>query len=209
MEYLLHHDDTAYLTRSRELAFLANTLQAGASVQRRTFTPQEASDAAASICNLGLECWPSSQDTAIPADTFLVDHDLMAAFEVGWLVLYEDVSLFAADQLIATLAGLRCVDTDTARGLHALQRQLRTQRAAGTPWLARDAADVLASVDTIAWISVVGLLDECPIVPETMTAVLERRKTPVSPTAFEFISTRAQIADIRVFMGTLPSLLSG
>jgi hypothetical protein len=209
MEYLLHHDETAYLTRSRELAFLANTLQAGASVQRRTFTPQEASDAAASVCNLGLECWPaSSPGTAIPADTFLVEHDLVAAFEAGWLVLYEDVSLFVADQLIATLAGLRCVDTDTARGLHALQRQLRTQRAAGTPWLARDAADVLASVDTIAWISVVGLLDECPIVPETITAVLERRKTPVSPTAFEFISTRAQIGDIRVFMGTLPSLLS-
>ena len=58
-EFVLHHDETAYLARSRELAFLANTLLAGASVQSRPFTPQEASDAAACICNLGLECWPA------------------------------------------------------------------------------------------------------------------------------------------------------
>ena len=209
MEYLLHHDQGAYLTRSQELAFLANTLQAGASVQRRSFTPQEASDAAASICNLGLECWPAaSPGAAVHADTFLADHDLVAAFEAGWLALYQDVSLFVADQLMAALAGLQCADVDISRGLHALRRQLATQRAAGTPWLARDAADVLARVDAIAWISVVGLLDECPIVPETMTAVLQRRKTPVSPTAFEFISTRAQLGDVRVFMRTLPDLLS-
>jgi hypothetical protein len=209
MEYLLHHDEAAYLTRTRELAFLANTLQAGSSVQRRAFTPQEASDAAASICNLGLECWPaSSAGAAIDSDAFLVEHDLLAAFETGWLVLYEDVSLFVADQLVATLAGLRCVDADTARGLRTLERQLAAQRAAGTPWLARDAADVLARVDAIAWISVVGLLDECPIVPEALTAILERRKTPISPTAFAFISTRAQIGDIRVFMRTLPELFS-
>jgi hypothetical protein len=50
-----------------------------------------------------------------------------------------------------------------------------------------------------AWISVLGLLDECPILPETLTAILERRTAPVSPTAFQFISTTAQIGDIRVF----------
>jgi hypothetical protein len=55
---------------------------------------------------------------------------------------------------------------------------------------------------------VLGLLDECPILPASLTAVLEARTTPVSPTAFEFISTPAQIGDIRVFMGMLPGLLS-
>ena len=29
MEFVMHHDETAYLTRSRELAFLANTLARG------------------------------------------------------------------------------------------------------------------------------------------------------------------------------------
>ena len=55
MEYVHDTDETAYFTRGRELAFLANTLLAGCSVQSRPFTPQEASDAAAAICNLGLD----------------------------------------------------------------------------------------------------------------------------------------------------------
>ena len=206
MKSALHHDETTYLTRIRELAFLANTLAAGATVRSRPFTPQEASDAAACICNLGLECWA---DTPMPPNALLVDHDLVTAFEVGWSVLYQDVSLFVADQLVSTLADLQCVDADTRRGLRALQRTLVKQRAAGTPWLARDAAEVLATFDMTAWISVLGLLDECPILPAALTAVLERRTTSVSPTAFEFISTTAQIGDIRLFMRMLPGLLSG
>jgi len=39
---------------------------------------------------------------------------------------------------------------------------------------------------------VLGLLDECPILTAALTAVLERRTTVVSPTAFEFISTTAR-----------------
>ena len=194
MESLLHHDETAYLARTRELAFLANTLLAGSSVQSRPFTTQEAADAAASICNLGLECGG-------------VEHDLVSVFEVGWSVLYRDVSLSATDQLIATLGDVRC-DAGTRRELRAFWRELVKQREAGTPWLARDAADVLAMLDTTAWVSVQGLLDECPILNATLTAVLERRATSVSPTAFEFFSTTAQIGDVRLFMRALPSLLS-
>jgi len=222
VEFVLHHDETAYFTRSRELAFLANTLLAGSSVQSRPFTPQQASDAAACICNLGLECWPArwpgvawpaaasprGLDTTRPPDAFLVDHDLVTAFEVGWSVLYHDVSLFVADQLMSTLADLHGVDADTRRDLRELRRELEKQREAGTPWLARDAVDVLAMLDMTAWISLVGLLDECPILPAALTAVLERRTTSVSPTAFEFISTTAQIGDIRLFMRTLPGVLS-
>jgi hypothetical protein len=223
MKFVMRHDETAYLTRSRELAFLANTLIAGSSVQSRPFTPQEASDAAACICNLGLEGWPArwpgatphgpgsprELDTAVPPDAFLVDHDLVTAFEAGWLVLYQDVSLFVADQLVSMLADLPGVDADTRHGLRALRRTLEKQRKAGTPWLARDAADVLALLDATVWISVVGLLDECPILPAALTAILERRTTSVSPTAFEFISTTAQLGDIRLFMRALPGLLSG
>ncbi|HEU4993579.1 MAG TPA: DUF6178 family protein [Gemmatimonadaceae bacterium] len=204
LEFVLQHDESAYLTRNRELAFLANTLFAGCAVQSRPFTPQEASDAAACICNLGLECWP----TGTPPDTFLVNHGLVEAFEVGWSVLYRDVSLFVTDQLVSALADLECADAGIRRELHRLRRTLVKQRAAGTPWLARPAADVLAMLDMTAWISVLGLLDECPILPAALTAVLERRTTSVSQTAFEFISTTAQIGDVRVFMKALPGLLS-
>ena len=229
MAYVRDTHETAYLTRSRELAFLANTLLAGCSVQSRPFTPQEASDAAAGICNLGLEYWPARwpsvtspgassphpHDTAtatspdtFPTDSLLIDHDLVTAFEVGWSVLHQDVSLFAAEQLISTLIDVDCVDRDIRRGLVALRRTLVKQRDAGTPWRARDAAEILAMLDMTAWISVLGLLDECPVLPAALTAVLEGRTTTVSPTAFDFISTAAQIGDVRNFMRKLPDVLS-
>jgi hypothetical protein len=209
MEFVLHHDPTAYLTRSRELAFLANTLVAGSSVQSRPFTPQEASDAAACICNLGLECRPDAISPAdAPLEAFLANHDLVMVFEAGWSLLHQDVSLFVTDQLMSALIDLHSIDADTRRELDALQRELSKQREAGTPWRARNAADVLAMLDMTAWISVVGLLDECPILPAALTAILEGRTTSVSPVAFEFISTKAQIGDVRVFMRMLPGLLS-
>jgi hypothetical protein len=226
MAYVRDAHDTACITRSRELAFLANTLLAGSSVQSRPFTPQEASDGAAAICNLGLEYWPrrwpsltspvapdvptaaSAQVGTVPPDALLIDHDLVTAFEVGWSVLHQDVSLFAAEQLISTLTDLDCVDRDIRRGLVALRRTLVKERDAGTPWRARDAAEILAMLDTTAWISVLGLLDECPILPAALMAVLERRTTRVSPTEFDFISTAAQIGDVRTFMRKLPDVLS-
>lgn len=239
MAYVRDTDETAYLTRSREHAFLANTLLAGCSVQSRPFTPPEASDAAAGICNLGLEYWPARwpsvtspdassphpHDTAnhlrqgsggqaaappdtCPPDSWLIDHDLVTAFEVGWSVLHQDVSLFVAEQLISALTDLHCVDRDIRRGLVALQRALVAQRDAGTPWRARDAAEILAMLDMTAWISVLGLLDECPVLPAALRAVLEGRTTTVSPTAFDFISTAAQIGDVRTFMRKLPDVLS-
>jgi hypothetical protein len=129
-------------------------------------------------------------------------------FEVGWSVLYQDVSLYVTDQLVSTLAVLRCADADTRRGIGALRRTLVKHRERGTPWLARDAADVLAMLDMTAWIGVLGLLNECPVLPAALEAVLERRTTPVSPTAFEFISTTAQIGNVRLFMTRLPDILS-
>jgi hypothetical protein len=126
-------------------------------------------------------------------------------------VLHHDVSLFAAEQLIAVLAGLTDVagvDRDIRRGLVVLQRTLVKQRDAGTPWRARDAAEILAMLDMTAWISVLGLLDECPVVPAALMAVLEGRTTTVSPTEFDFISTAAQIDDVRLFMQKLPDVLS-
>src|SRR4029079_16172748 len=177
MEYERDRNETAYFARHRELAFLANTLLAGCSVQSRPFTPQEASDAAASICNLGLEYWPE----ASPPDSALFEQSLVTAFEVGWSVMHQDVRLFVAQQLISTIQDLHSVDRDLQRELLALRRTLVKHRNAGTPWLALGATEVLATLDVTAWTSVCGLLDECPVVPEALTAILEGRKTAVSP----------------------------
>jgi hypothetical protein len=216
MEYVRDTDDYAYFTRGREMAFLANTLIAGCSVQSRPFTAQEASDAVAATCNLGLEHWPTrgpDAETRGAASTthlgatvpeaFLVDHDLVMAFEVGWAVLHEDVSMFVAEHLIVTLTDLRCVDTEIQDGLDALRRELVKERDAGTPWRARDALEVLAMLDMPSWVSLLGVLDECPMLPEALTAILEGHTGAVSATAFEFISTTGQIGKVRAFMARL------
>jgi hypothetical protein len=201
IEHVRDRNDEAYFARTRELTFLANTLIAGCSVQARPFTVQEASDAVLAVCNLGLEHWP-----ALP-ETFLIDHDLVTAFEVGWAVLHQDVSMFVTDRLIVLLADLRCVDEVIQDGLETLRRELAKQRDAGTPWRARDALDALAMLDMPAWASILGLLDECPVLPEALTATLERRASAVSATAFEFISTSDQIGRVRAFMARLPDIL--
>ena len=217
MEYVRDSDDTLYLARSHELAFLANTLVAGCSIQSRSFTPQEASDAAVGICNLGLEHWPArwpepvapsaaDLDVTLP-DTFLMHHDLVSAFEVGWAVLHEDVSMFVAEQLVVALSNLRCSDADIQEGLDTLRIELMKQREAGTPWRARNALDVIAMLDMPAWASVVGLLDECPVIPAALTATLEGRTGAVSATEFEFISTRSQLGKVREFMSRFPDIV--
>jgi hypothetical protein len=220
MEAVRDGDPAAYLARGRELAFLANTLVAGCSIESRSFTPQEASEAAVSVCQLGLEHWPArwpepQARQGEPADelggtlpgTFLIDHDLVTAFEVGWAVLHEDVGMFVAERLLAVLSVLRYGDTETQEGLDALRIELTGQREAGTPWRARDALDVIATLDVPAWACLLRLLDECPVMPAALMAVLEARTGAVSATDFEFISTRRQLDDVREFVARLAAIL--
>ncbi|MEO8483023.1 MAG: DUF6178 family protein [Acidobacteriota bacterium] len=219
MEYVRDNDDAAYYARGRELAFLANTLAAGCSVQSRAFTPQEASDAAIATCNLGLEQWAAhwleaerrearSPDAALTLPSaFLVDHDLVTAFELGWAVLHEQVCMFAAEQLTVALKDLRSVDVEIQQGLRALRKALVTHRATGMPWKARGAIDAIALLDLPAWTSLLGLIDECPVIPAALTAVVEHQVGAVSATAFEFIATTSQIGIVRQFMALLPETL--
>ena len=116
MQFARDRDHAAYSMRSQELAYLANTIVAGCSIQARPFTAQEASDAAVAACNLGLENWPAhwlpaearrgssvvEAGTALP-DDFLVGHDLVSVFQVGWTVLHRDVCMYAAERLIEFL----------------------------------------------------------------------------------------------------------
>ena len=107
----------------------------------------------------------SSTWTSRSADRFLIDHDLVSAFERGWAVLHEEVGMFAAGQLLIALSNLECSDADIQEGLNALSIELTRERDAGTPWQARHALDVIGMLDMPAWASVMGLLDECPVMP--------------------------------------------
>ena len=203
MDRLGSTDDAAFQARNRELAFLANVLMAGCSLDARAFTAQEASDAVVAACNLGLEIMhpgPASPDT------FLADHDLVTVFQVGWQELHQ-LSLFVAGRLVAVLDTVRTPDRETQSGLHTLRRTLEKQRAAGTPWRARDALDVIATLDMTIWASLLGVTDECPVLPAALRATLERRTGPVSAKAFEFVSTRRQVDEVHAFMEQLVDLL--
>jgi hypothetical protein len=136
-----------------------------------------------------------------------LDHDLIDAFEVGWAVLHDDVCMFAAERLIAALSDLRCGDSDIQDGLDVLRIQLTKHRDAGTPWRAHQALEVVALLDMPAWNSLLGLIDECPVLPASLTATLEGRTRSVSATDFECISTRSQLVTVRDFMARLPDIL--
>jgi Family of unknown function (DUF6178) len=220
MRLVLDRDSAAYAKRSEELAFLANTLMAGCSIQARPFTAQEASDGAVAICNLGLENWPAQfpsrqarhdpaaveTGTALP-DDFLVGHDLVGVFQVGWTVLHDDVSMYSAAQLIEVLTHLQCGDGEIQAGLDSLCLEMGRHSRAGAPWRARDALDVIASLDLPAWAVLLGLIDECPVIHAGIAAGRESRPRAVSASAFEFISENSQIASVREFMQRLPEIL--
>jgi hypothetical protein len=219
MERVYDTDHAAHAARSQELAFLANALLGGCSVHDRAFTAEEAWNAAAGICNLGLEAWPArwpgaaggtarrtAVTPALPA-TFLIDHDFVTAFEAGWRLLHEDVSLLVAGRLIETLANVRSVDTETQRDLYVLRRELQRHRDAGAPWRAREALDALAILDMPTWACVLGLLSECPVLPAALTAILDRLPGPVSATAFTCFSSRGQIRNVHEFAERLPDVL--
>jgi hypothetical protein len=210
MQFVLDRDQAAYSTRSEELAYLANTLMAGCAIQARPFTAQEASDAAVAVCNLGLENWPPHwlpANATAPPGSFLVDHDLVSVFQVGWAVLYNDVSMYAAEQLIGALTRMRCDDREIQTGLDALRIEMAKYWQAGAPWRARDALDVIATLDMPAWAVLLALIDECPVLHAGVGALRDSRTLSVSASDFEFISENSQIASVREFMQSLPETL--
>jgi hypothetical protein len=206
--------------RSQELAYLANTIVAGCSIQARPFTAQEASDAAVAVCNLGLENWPPrwlaakkrrgssvvEAGTMLP-DNFLVGHDLVSVFQAGWTILHDDVCMYAAERLIGVLTRLRCVDREIQTGLDALRTEMTRHWQAGAPWRARDALDVIMILDMPAWATLLGLIDECPVLHAGIGASLGSPTHAVSASAFELISENSQIASVREFMQSLPEIL--
>jgi hypothetical protein len=209
MQFVFDWAPNVYARRNEELTYIANTIMAGCSLQGRAFTTQEAWDATAAICNLGLENWPPGWISAksLP-DNFLANHDLVSVFQVGWTVLHKDALMYVAEQLLTVLTNLQCDDRDVQTGLDALLRKLTVCCRAGMPWRARDEMDVIAILDTPAWAALLGLIDECPVLHAALNASRNPKARSISASAFEFISENSQIAFIRAFVQSLPETLS-
>jgi hypothetical protein len=220
MQSACERDVAAVSMRSQEIAYLANAILVGCSIQTRPPTPQQASDAVVAVCNLGLENWPrrwltrrARRGSAMPdieralPDDFLLEHDLVRVFQVGWTVLYQNVCMYSAERLIRILTRLRSDDGEIQSGLNALRADMTSQWKAGEPWRAREALDVIMILDMPAWAALVGLLDECPVMHAALRASRGSRARTVDASAFEFISSNRQIASIHDFMRSLPAIL--
>ena len=115
--------------------------------------------------------------------------------------------MYAAEQLIEVLTRLRCDDREIQTGLDALRIEMARHWQTGAPWRARDALDVIAILDMPAWATLLGLIDECPVIHAGIGASQGSRTRAVSASAFEFISENSQIASVREFMQSLPETL--
>ena len=189
--YAESHEDTA-----QELAYLANAILAGCTIQGRPFTPVEASDAAIATCNLGLENWPPHWPV----------RDLISAFQIGWTTLHREACDYAAVHLIDVAKSLRCHDVDTRMQLRTLARELTRHLRDGAPWRARPAFEVLLMLDAPSWAALLALIDGCPVMHAAL-APQERRRA-IKAGDFEFFSCNSQIAAVPVFMAALPSVLT-
>jgi hypothetical protein len=181
-----------------ELAYLTNTMVAGCPVQGRPLTPREAGDAVAATCNLGLENWPELWS----------DPDLVTAFQVGWTILHRQVCTYVAERLIDVLGEIRCSDRDIQLRLDGLRRELSHGLRNREPWRARTALDAILMLDQSAWAALLALIDECPVIHAALAASRQSCRR-IDPTDFEFISQNSQIAAVRQFMASLPSVLAG
>jgi hypothetical protein len=194
MRHLQEHDGDLHGRRMEELGFVANVLVAGASFNGRRFRPPEAARAAAAACNLGLENWPRAwlpdRGSTPPAD-ILVHHDLVTVFRVGWSVLHERVSLHTARSLVEILSRLTRHDGGLHAELAELRDGLRKQVKAGTPWRERDNLDALAALDLPTWSVLVGLVDQCPVVPSESGG-------------FEFVAENRQVEWVDRFLRSVP-----
>jgi len=183
---------------AEELAYLANAIVAGCSVQGRAFTEREAGDAVLAVCNLGLENWPPRWQ----------DRDLVTAFQVGWAILHREVCVHTAERLVEILADIGCADRETWFQLDSLRRELSRHLANGEPWRARDALDIILALDGPAWAALLGIVAECPVLHAALDGS-RRRVTSVSATAFTFIARNSDIAVVRAFVESLPVRLAG
>ncbi len=181
---------------AEQLAYLANALVAGCPIQDRAFTPQEASDAAVATCNLGLERWPPHW----------LAGDLIAAFQVGWTTLHQEVALDVARRLIVIVKAVRSRDREVQARLRALARELTRSVRDGEPWRARPALEVLVMLDAPSWAGLMALIDECPVIH---AAVAPRRsRQTIKADDFEFVSQSSQLDVLGPFMMALPAALA-
>ena len=191
--------------RMQELAYLANVLTAGCSIEGRNLRPLEAARATVAACNLGLEHLLQDQPALATAVAVLRRQGADKLFRIGWHLFAEHVVLPAARALdnILTREALQQTDRDIVRRLHGAGRALHSALAAGKPWTALGKLTALeGDVDMATLTTLLALIDECPSLRAELASHAGAEKTAASQ-EFQFISTRRQLRSVQAFLAKL------
>jgi hypothetical protein len=200
MHELRGHAANIHDRRMQELAYLANVLGAGCSIESRAMRPVEAAHAAVATCNLGLEHLLDGLDE--PAVEVLRDESADKLFRIGWRLHNERIVLPAARALEGILARerkgdlARAIEADLLRTAHALH----TAISAGTPWVVWAKLTALASlVEPPTLTALLALVDECPSLAGALAPRKGKGKTSDTE-ATVFIATLAQLRSAEQFI---------
>ena len=202
MRFINQSDPDLYSQRLTELSYLSNVLISGCGFKGRTFQPQEAAEAAFSVCNLGSEyllktdAGPRKNQPIDPMTAILKRHHLVKLFQLGWKILFDHVVLYTAKALSVFIHHLKEKKTDPEQ-VHEMSRMVYMLRAyilSGRPWEFDEDMDyLLIFLDGETTIAIRELLQEFPTLPNV---ICQKGGHPLSP----FIWSQAHIRTIRRFL---------
>ena len=189
--------------RMQELAYLANVLATGCSIEGRGLRPLEAAHAAVAACNLGIERLLQDEPARAAAVSVLETENADKLFRIGWQLLSRQVVLPAARAFEKMLTEKARQETDRQRvqNLEQAGRALHAAIATGKPWTARGKLTALeGEIENATLVTLLALIDECPSLRARLASSANERE---ATTDLRFISTRKQLDAVQTFLAGL------
>jgi hypothetical protein len=187
----------------RELAYLANVLVTGCSVEGRGLRPLEAAHAAVAACNLGIERLLQDEPSRTTVVDVLEGENADKLFRIGWQLLTKQVVLPAARAFEKMLVEMVRQETDRQRiqDLEEACRALHAAIATGKPWTARAKLTALeGEIENTTLVTLLALVDECPSLRARLASSANEYE---ATTELRFISTRKQLDAVQRFLAGL------
>jgi hypothetical protein len=192
--------------RMAELAYLANVLAAGCSLEGRALRPVEAARATVATSNLGMEYLLQAEATEAAQGTavaLLARNTVDKLFRIGWHLLTQQVVLPAARAFEQRLVreAKQATDHDRARRAEQVGRAFRAAIAAGKPWtVVAKVMDLDGDIDTATLATVAGLIDECPALRGKLAGQVPAGTTKQE---LQFFATDQQLQSAQTFLARL------
>ena len=179
-----------YFERLNELSYLSNTLVSGCGFQGRRFTPQEAIEAAMSVCNLGSEHQAGTGAGDDDLAALLAETSLVKLFRAGWKILFDDVVMSTARTVLHAMDRHKKEAAELIRPAELLRACISEKR----PWEFSDQIDsLLLYFDGGLVTAAEKLMQEYPTLTPAVCKMGGHRDSP-------FIRSRMQILTVRRFL---------